>query len=247
MTHPLELGVNIDHIATLRQARGTPYPNLMEAMRLVEDAGAHAITIHLREDRRHIQDKDVYDIKQLCTKRINLEIAATEEMVRIACDVKPHDICLVPEKREEVTTEGGLDVIHHFARIQDCTQRLLDEGMRVSLFIEPDLEHIRRVPDIGAPVIELHTGTYANAKGDAQLRELERIQKASELAHSLGIRVNAGHGLDYQNTVAIAQIPEMRELNIGHAMVARAIFVGIRQATVEMLALMQSARARLAQ
>lgn len=245
MTHPLELGVNIDHIATLRQARGTPYPNLMEAMRLVEDAGAHAITIHLREDRRHIQDKDVYDVKKLCTKRINLEIAATDEMVGIACDVVPHDVCIVPEKREEVTTEGGLDVVNHFARIQDCTKRLTAQGIRVSLFIEPDLEHIRRVPDIGAPVIELHTGTYANATGDAQLRELERIQKASELAHSLGIQVNAGHGLDYHNTVAIAQIPEMRELNIGHAMVARAIFVGIRQATVEMLALMQSARARI--
>jgi len=239
---PLELGVNIDHIATLRQARGTPYPDLLEAMRLVEDAGAHAITIHLREDRRHIQDQDVYDIKRLGTKRLNLEIAATDEMVAIACDVLPSDICLVPEKREEVTTEGGLDVVNHFARIKASTQRLSAEGMRVSLFIEPDLEHIRRVPDIGAPVIELHTGTYANTKGDAQLRELERLHKAAELAHSLEIQVNAGHGLDYQNTVAIAQIPAMRELNIGHAMVARAIFVGIRQATVEMLALMHTAR-----
>jgi len=242
MSNNLELGVNIDHIATLRQARGTPYPDLLEAVRLVEDAGAHAITIHLREDRRHIQDADVYAIRKACTRRLNLELAATDEMVRIACEVLPEDCCVVPEKREELTTEGGLDVIGQFDRIRRATQTLKAANIRVSLFIEPDLEHIRRVPDIGAPVIELHTGTYANATGDARLRELERLQRAAELAHSLGIQTNAGHGLDYQNTQAVALIPQIRELNIGHSMVARAIFVGIRQATVEMLELMRLAR-----
>lgn len=238
----IELGVNIDHVATIRQARGTAYPDLLEAVRQVEAAGAHAITIHLREDRRHIQDADVYAIRQMCTRRLNLELAATDEMVGIACDVLPHDCCIVPEKREELTTEGGLDVIGQFARIQQATQRLNAANIRVSLFIEPDIEHIRRVAEIGAPVIELHTGTYANASGDAQLRELERIQQAAEFAAEQGIQVNAGHGLDYQNTQAIAVIPQMQELNIGHSMVARAIFVGIGQATREMLELMQQAR-----
>lgn len=243
MPLPIELGVNIDHIATLRQARGTPYPDLLEAVRLVEAAGAHAITIHLREDRRHIQDADVYAIRQHCTRRLNLEMAATDEMAGIACDVLPNDCCLVPEKREELTTEGGLDVIGQFERIRHATRRLTAAGIRVSLFIEPDMEHIRRVPEIGAPVIELHTGTYANSSGAARERELERIRAAAALAHDLGIQVNAGHGLDYQNTQAIAAILQIRELNIGHSMVARAIFVGIQQATSEMLALMQVARA----
>lgn len=242
MPLPIELGVNIDHIATLRQARGTPYPDLLEAVRQVEAAGAHAITIHLREDRRHIQDADVYAIRQHCTHRLNLEMAATDEMVGIACDVLPNDCCLVPEKRAELTTEGGLDVIGQFARIQAATRRLNATGIRVSLFIEPDIEHIRRVPDIGASVIELHTGTYANALGAARQYEWERIQAAAAFAHGLGIQVNAGHGLDYHNTQAIAAIPQVRELNIGHAIVARAIFVGIGQATAEMLSLMQAAR-----
>ena len=240
---PLELGVNIDHIATLRQARGTPYPDLLQAMKLVEDAGAHAITIHLREDRRHIQDADVYAIRKACQRRLNLELAATDEMVNIACDVAPSDACIVPEKREELTTEGGLDVIGLFDRVHKSTQQLNKAGIRVSLFIEPDIEQIKRVPDIGAPVIELHTGTYANATGDAKKREFERLVKASEYAHQLGIQVNAGHGLDYDNTHIIAAIPQIRELNIGHSMVARAVFVGIKQATVEMLELLQKARA----
>jgi pyridoxine 5-phosphate synthase len=239
----IELGVNIDHIATLRQARGTAYPDLLEAVRLVEDAGAHAITIHLREDRRHIQDADVYAIRKACTRRLNLELAATDEMVGIACDVLPNDCCVVPEKREELTTEGGLDIIGQFARVRSVTQRLNAANIRVSLFIEPDIEQIRRVPDIGAPVIELHTGTYANATGDAKVQELKRIREATDFAHSLGIQVNAGHGLDYQNTQAVAAIANIRELNIGHSMVARAVFVGIRQATMEMLELMQLARA----
>ncbi len=243
MQNPLELGVNIDHVATLRQARGTAYPDLLAAVQEVEAAGAHAITIHLREDRRHIQDADVYAIRQMCTRRLNLELAATDEMVGIACDVLPSDCCIVPEKREELTTEGGLDIIGQFERIRHATQRLNAANIRVSLFIEPDLEHIRRVPDIGAPVIELHTGTYANASGKDKEREHARIMQAAEFADYLGIQVNAGHGLDYHNTQAIAAIAPMRELNIGHSMVSRAIFVGLRQATVEMLELMQQARA----
>lgn len=244
MNLPIELGVNIDHIANIRQARFTPYPDLIEAVRLVEKAGANAITLHLREDRRHIQDADVYAVRKYLTTRMNFEMGATPEMVKIALDVQPQDVCVVPEKREELTTEGGLDLIGQFERIQKVTRELSQSNIRVSLFIEPDLEQIRRVPDIGAPVIELHTGTYANQSGDAQLRELERIQQAAEFAHDLGIHVNAGHGLDYQNTVAIAQIPQMRELNIGHSMVARAVFVGIEAATREMLALMQQARTK---
>lgn len=239
----IELGVNIDHIATVRQARGTTYPDLLEAVKLVEAAGAHAITIHLREDRRHIQDADAYAIRKACTRRLNLELAATDDMVGIACDVGPDDCCIVPEKREELTTEGGLDIIGQFERIRRATQRLTEANARVSLFIEPDIEHIRCVPDIGAPVIELHTGSYANAVGEAKTRELDRIRAATEFAHELGIQVNAGHGLDYENTQAIAAIPQIRELNIGHSMVARAIFVGIRQATEEMLELMKTARA----
>lgn len=238
----LELGVNIDHIATLRQARGTIYPDLLQAMRLVEEAGAQAITIHLREDRRHIQDADVYAIRQHCQRRLNLELAATDEMVAIACDVSPSDACIVPEKREELTTEGGLDIIGLFDRVKKSTQTLKQAGIRVSLFIEPDIEQIKRVPDIGAPVIELHTGTYANAIGDDKKREFDRILKASEVADELGIQVNAGHGLDYENTQAIAAIPQIRELNIGHSMVARAVFVGIKQATVEMLELLRKTR-----
>ncbi len=239
----IELGVNIDHVATLRQARGTVYPDLLEAVRLVERAGAQAITIHLREDRRHIQDADVYAIRAICQTRLNLELAASDEMVGIACEALPNDCCIVPEKREELTTEGGLDIIGQFGRIQAATQRLSAANIRVSLFIEPDIDHIRRVPEIGAPVIELHTGTYANATGEAKVRELVRLQQASEFADKLGIQVNAGHGLDYHNTPAIAALSLMQELNIGHSIVSRAVFVGLEQATREMLSLMQTARA----
>ncbi len=238
----LELGVNIDHIATLRQARGTTYPDLLEAAFLVKEAGADAITIHLREDRRHIQDADVYAIRKQINIRLNLELAATDEMVKIACDVLPEDACIVPEKREELTTEGGLDIIGQFERIQKTTQQLTQKEVRVSLFIEPNIEHIKRVPDIGAPIIELHTGTYANAEGDDQKRELDRIIEATEYAHSLGIQVNAGHGLDYANTKAVAQIPQIQELNIGHSIVARALFVGISRATRQMIEIMNEAR-----
>ncbi len=241
-TSGLELGVNIDHIATLRQARGTSYPDLLEAAFLVEEAGAEAITIHLREDRRHIQDADVYAIRKHIKGRLNLELAATDEMVNIACDVLPDDACVVPEKREELTTEGGLDVIGQFDRIQKATRQLTNNDICVSLFIEPSIEHIKRVPDIGAPIIELHTGTYANTSGKEQQRELQRIIEATEFAHSLGIQVNAGHGLDYENTTAIARIPEIRELNIGHSIVSRAVFVGISRATRQMIEIMQNAR-----
>lgn len=238
----IELGVNIDHIATLRQARGTSYPDLIEAAFLVEEAGASAITIHLREDRRHIQDKDVYDLRKTIKTRMNLELAATDEMVAIACDVNPEDACVVPEKREELTTEGGLDIIGQFDRIQKATKQLSEQNIRVSLFIEPDIEQIKRVSDVGAPVIELHTGTYAIATGADKQRELERIQAATAFAHAQGIQVNAGHGLDYSNTTIIAQIPEIRELNIGHSIVSRAVFVGISRATRQILQIMHEAR-----
>ncbi|MEH6455761.1 MAG: pyridoxine 5'-phosphate synthase [Cocleimonas sp.] len=238
----IELGINIDHIATLRQARGTSYPDLVEAAFLAEEAGANAITIHLREDRRHIQDQDVYDLRKTIKTRMNLELAATDEMVNIACDVHPEDACVVPEKREELTTEGGLDVIGQFDRIKKATKQLSAENIRVSLFIEPSIEHIKRVLDIGAPVIELHTGTYANATDDLQKREFDRIVQATEFAHNQGIHVNAGHGLDYANTTAIAKIPQMRELNIGHSVIARAVFVGISKATQQILEVMHEAR-----
>lgn len=241
MNH-LELGVNIDHIATIRQARVTPYPSLLEAITIIEQSGADAITLHLREDRRHIQDADVYAVRKHLTTRMNLEMAATEEMVGIAKDVHPHDVCIVPEKREELTTEGGLDVIGQFERIKRTTHALNTDNIQVSLFIEPDIEHIKRVPEIEAPVIELHTGTYANLKADDKKRELERIQRAAAFATEQGIKVNAGHGLDYDNTTMIAEIPEIRELNIGHSMIARAVFVGIGEATREMKTLMLNAR-----
>ena len=241
----IELGVNIDHIATLRQARGTSYPDLIEAAFLVEEAGADAITIHLREDRRHIQDQDVYDLRKKIKTRMNLELAATDEMVTIARDVQPQDACIVPEKREELTTEGGLDVIGQFDRIKKASTQLSSDDIRVSLFIEPSIEHIKRVLEIGAPVIELHTGTYANAVGDDQKKEFDRILEATEYAHQQGIHVNAGHGLDYSNTNIIANIPQIRELNIGHSIISRAVFVGISKATRQMLQIMHDARANV--
>ena len=236
MKYPTVLGVNIDHIATIRQARGTSYPDLLEAVREVEKTDAEAITIHLREDRRHIQDMDVPAIKNTTSRRLNLELAATQEMVDIACKVMPSDCCIVPEKREELTTEGGLDVIGQFERIQSATGQLSEAGIRVSLFIEPDREHIARAKDIGAPVVELHTGAYAEQQDAAsEQAEFRRILEAAEYADSLGIHVNAGHGLHYSNTRPIAEIDVIRELNIGHAIVARALFVGLRQAVEEML------------
>ena len=242
MTNKLELGVNIDHIANIRQARFTPYPDILDAITIIEEAGADAITLHLREDRRHIQDADVYAVRKHLKTRMNLEMAATDEMVAIAKDVMPEDVCVVPEKREELTTEGGLDIIAQFDRVQRVTRSLNDVGINVSLFIEPDIEQIKRIPDIGAPKIELHTGTYANTTGAEREVEFQRIVAATEFADSLGIQVNAGHGLDYDNTHEVAMIPQIRELNIGHAMIARAIFVGIEAATREMLDIMRKAR-----
>jgi len=237
MNYPTILGVNIDHVATIRQVRGTAYPDLLEAVKEIEKTEAEAITIHLREDRRHIQDVDVPAVMAFTSRRLNLELAATQEMVDIACEVKPQDCCIVPEKREELTTEGGLDVIGQFDRIQAATQQLSERGIRVSLFIEPDIEHIEKSKAIGAPVIELHTGAYADqSTPEAQKHEFERIVRAAEFADSIGLHVNAGHGLHYSNTRPVAEIPAIRELNIGHAIIARALFVGLKQATEEMLA-----------
>ncbi|HDP89990.1 MAG TPA: pyridoxine 5'-phosphate synthase [Thioalkalivibrio sp.] len=234
----MKLGVNIDHVATIRQARGTPYPDLMRAIREAEAGGADAITMHLREDRRHIQDADVFAAREVLTTRLNLEMAATSEMVGIAGRVKPEECCLVPERREELTTEGGLDVIGQRDRLQQVCAALAEVGARVSLFIEPEPAHLDVAREIGAPVVELHTGAYANRQGEARARELERIRAAVAHGTAIGLQVNAGHGLDYENTQAVAAMREIVELNIGHAIVARALFVGLRQAVAEMKAIM---------
>lgn len=239
----IELGVNIDHVATLRQARGTQYPSPIEAALIAETAGADAITLHLREDRRHIQDTDVDILRNLLKTRMNLESAVTDEMIDIVLKVKPHDICLVPERREELTTEGGLDVIKHAEQIKRACGRLGDAGIRVSLFINADPLQIEAASQVGAPVIEIHTGSYADASSMAiQQNELSIIQKAVTFGSALGLKINAGHGLHYQNVQSIAAIPEIAELNIGHAIVARAIFVGFKQAVQEMKQLILEAR-----
>lgn len=237
------LGVNIDHVATLRQARGTRYPSPVEAALVAETAGADLITLHLREDRRHIQDADVVAMRQVVKTRVNLEMAMTEEMLANALAVKPEDVCLVPEKREEVTTEGGLDAIGHFDDVRRYTRSLLDAGIRVSIFIDPERAQIQRAWDAGARVVELHTGAYADAH-DAAARdaELARIRDAAAFAAELGMVVNAGHGLNYHNVQPIAAIPQIAELNIGHAIVAQALFVGFAEAVKEMKALMVAAR-----
>lgn len=235
-SHSIRLGVNIDHAATIRQARGTQYPDLVAIAAACEAGGADGITLHLREDRRHIQDRDVYALKASLTRPMNLEMAVTHEMLDIACEVKPVECCLVPEKREELTTEGGLDVIGRERDVHHACETLAAAGVRVSLFIEPDEAQIRAAHASGAPVIELHTGTYANAAlGAARDAELRRLMQAAELANSLGIVVNAGHGLDYENVAAILALPALNELNIGHSIVARALFVGMQQATADMV------------
>jgi len=240
----LELGINIDHVATLRNARGTIYPDPLKAARLAEEAGADLITLHLREDRRHIKDADLLALRPLIKTRMNLECAVTPEMLNIACQVKPHDVCLVPEKREEVTTEGGLDVIGHFAAVKAATTRLQNAGIRVSLFIDPEEKQIQAAKDVGATVVELHTGRYADLDGDAQVQELERIRKAAQFGVNIGLRVNAGHGLHEGNVLPIAAIAELSELNIGHAIVAEALFKGWQKAIVDMKALMVQGRAK---
>lgn len=239
----IKLGVNVDHVATLRQARGTHYPDPLYAALLAEQSGADSITIHLREDRRHIQDRDVHIMRDALQTRMNLEMACTEAMVTLAESVKPQDVCLVPEKRAELTTEGGLDVLGNFAAIQAATQRLTAVGVRVSIFIDPEPKQLDAAARLPAPVVELHTGAYADAHGAQQVHELTRLQQAARHAAGLGLIVNAGHGLHYHNVQAIAAIPEIEELNIGHALVARAVFDGMAKAVSEMKRLMTEARA----
>ncbi len=243
MLNPIFLGVNIDHIATLRNARGTVYPEPVQAAAIAEQAGADGITIHLREDRRHITDRDVRLLKETIQTRMNLEMAVTEEMLAIAEQTKPHFVCLVPEKREELTTEGGLDVVANEAKVKEACQRLEASGIQVSLFIDAEEAQIEAAKRCGAPLIELHTGGYADATSEQQAGdELRRIQKGAQIAHELGIQVNAGHGLHYHNVQPIAAIPEIVELNIGHAIIGRAVFSGLDAAVREMKRLMVEAR-----
>ena len=239
---PIRLGVNIDHVATLRQARGTRYPSPVEAALLCEQAGADLITLHLREDRRHIQDHDVYTLRPLLQTRMNLEMALTDEMIGIALEVLPQDVCIVPERREERTTEGGLEVLGQRERVAAAVRRLGDAGIRVSLFIAPDPLQIAAAADCGAPVIEIHTGHYADSEGAAREAELARILQASEYAAALGLAVNAGHGLNLANVAPIAAIAQMEELNIGHALIGDAVFVGLDTAVRQMKAAMHAAR-----
>lgn len=238
----IALGLNIDHVATLRQARRAQYPDPVHAALLAEQCGADSITLHLREDRRHIQDRDVTLMRQLLQTRMNLEMAVTEEMIRIARQVQPQDCCLVPESRQEITTEGGLDVAGQMTRIAEACKALAASDIRVSLFIDPDASQVAAAKRAGAPVVELHTGAYANATGAARALELERVRSAAKLAASLGLTVNAGHGLNYHNVQPIAAIAEIVELNIGHAIVARAVFDGLPKAVRDMKELMRAAR-----
>ena len=237
------LGVNIDHVATLRNARGTTYPSPLEAALLAETHGADLITLHLREDRRHIKDADVAIINQALKTRMNLEMALTDEMLEHALKIKPADVCLVPEKREEVTTEGGLDVLKYAKKITKFTRILTDAGIRVSLFIDADADQIIAARDVGAPVIELHTGAYADAVNhEARQHELVRIAAGAELGEELGLVVNAGHGLNIHNVSEIAKLPQIRELNIGHALIAQAVFLGLPEAIKQMKEVMYRAR-----
>ena len=236
----IKLGVNIDHVATIRQARGTRYPSVVQAALRAEQSGADSITLHLREDRRHMQDADIFALRPLLQTKMNLECAVTDEMVAIALKVAPQDVCLVPERREERTTEGGLDVITYFDKVKDACQKLGDAGIRVSLFIGPDIAQIDAAKKTGAPVIELHTGAFADAEIESdKLHELERVRQAVAYGLSLGLVVNAGHGLHYHNVHLVAAISGIEELNIGHAIVAHALFVGWDNAVREMKALMK--------
>jgi pyridoxine 5-phosphate synthase len=239
------LGVNIDHVATLRQARGGRSPDPLLAALAAEQWGADSITLHLREDRRHIQDRDVRALRTALQTRMNLEIAATPEMIAIALEVQPEDACLVPEKRTEVTTEGGLDVAAQASAITAACRRLAAGGIRVSLFIDPDVEQVDAAAKAGAPVVELHTGAYAEARGAGRARELSRLAEAARRAAAAGLVVNAGHGLDYHNVQPVAALPELVELNIGHAIVSRAVMSGLGPAVAEMKRLMVAARGSL--
>ncbi len=240
------LGVNIDHVATLRQARGTRYPDPVQAALVAEQAGADGITAHLREDRRHIQDRDILLLKELLHTRLNLEMAVTAEMLAIASNIKPHACCLVPEKRTELTTEGGLDVAGNLAHLHRACADLATAGIEVSLFIDPDFAQIDAAVAAGAPVIELHTGSFADAHTPAsQAAELARIQVAAQYAHSAGLQVNAGHGLNFHNVEAICAIPQIIELNIGHSIIAQAVFSGLAQTVRDLKLLMRQARAAI--
>ncbi len=235
----IKLGLNIDHVATLRQVRGTRYPNVVQAALTCEAAGADSITLHLREDRRHIQDRDVEILREMLQTRMNLESAITPEMLAIALRIKPHDVCFVPERREELTTEGGLDVIGNFASVKNASEQCAEAGIRVSLFIDADEKQLDAARAAGAPVVEIHTGKYADASSvPQQMQELARIQHAVAHAHSIGLQVNAGHGLNYHNVQPIVAIPNLIELNIGHAIIAEALFIGLEQAVKKMKALL---------
>lgn len=236
------LGVNIDHVATVRQARGTDYPDPVEAALLAERAGADSITLHLREDRRHIQDDDLERLKAVMQTHMNLEMAVTDEMLAIAVGIQPQDCCLVPEKREELTTEGGLDAAGQLDKVARACGKLAGNGIRVSLFIDPDPRQLDAAVTVGAPVVELHTGAYADAASGEQDAELQRIVEAAAYGHRIGLTVHAGHGLHYENVKPVAEIPEIVELNIGHAIIARAIFDGFTSAVRDMKRLMTEAR-----
>lgn len=232
----IKLGVNIDHTATLRQARGVDYPDLAAIARLVEGAGAHGITIHLREDRRHIQDADVYTLRKTLTTRMNLEMANNPDVLQVALDVVPDEVCLVPERRQELTTEGGLDAAGQLDALRPTVQALAAQGTHVSLFIAPDRRQLKAAATLGVPYVELHTGAYANATGDALKRELDALYDAAAYGATLGLKVNAGHGLTMENVKPLLAIPNLDTLNIGHSIIAHALFVGVAQATRDMLA-----------
>jgi pyridoxine 5-phosphate synthase len=238
----LFLGVNIDHVATLRQVRLASYPDPVEIAPLVEKAGAHGITVHLREDRRHIQEDDVRRLRNTITTRLNLELALSEEIIRIALEVRPDEVCLVPERRAELTTEGGLDVVSQKEKIREVVERFHEKGIKTSLFIDPDPVQIEASLATGTDMVELHTGRYAEARGETREKEYQRLCEGAKRAASLGLQVNAGHGLNYENTSPIAAIRELHTLNIGHAIVARALFVGMEQAVREMLEVMHRGR-----
>ena len=243
---PILLGVNIDHVATLRQARGTLYPEPLQAALVAEQAGADGITAHLREDRRHIQDRDIFLLKDMLHTRLNMEMAVTDEMIALAIKVSPYACCLVPEKREELTTEGGLDIAGNLNHIQWACDSLKTAGIEVSLFIDPDEKQINAAIKAGAPVIELHTGCYADAKNsEQQAKELFRIRQAAHYAHSAGLQVNAGHGLHFYNVEKICAIPEIIELNIGHSIIAQALFSGLAETVKDLKHIMRKARQRV--
>ena len=237
-TQTLKLGVNIDHVATLRQARGVDYPDLLEAARLCEAAGADGITIHLREDRRHIQDADVYALRESLATRMNLEMANAAEIVGIALDVRPDEVCIVPERREELTTEGGLDVVAHREELAPTVAALAERGISVSLFVDPEPDQLEASAALGVPYVELHTGTFCTARGEAAAEELDRLVQGGRIAHELGINVNAGHGITLGNLGEIMQMPYLDTLNIGHSIVCHAVMVGLENAVRAMIAAM---------